>query len=168
MLRRPPAVINAPGASDMNREWRILSALEGTSVPHPAPLLFGGPGNPLDGPFLIMARVDGFNPVGVLPPPYDTPGARRDLAFALVDALAELAAVPWLDRGLDGLGRPEGFLDRQVSRWLRQLDGCAGAEHGTGARAVEACQRHDLAGLGGTDILLLAAEQPIDATDPHV
>ncbi|HTU07472.1 MAG TPA: phosphotransferase family protein, partial [Trebonia sp.] len=39
------------------------------------------------------------------------------------DALAELAAVPWRERGLDGLGRPEGFLDRQVSRWLRQLDG---------------------------------------------
>src|SRR3984893_11654900 len=39
VLRRPPAVINAPGASDMNREWRILVALEGTAVPHPAPLL---------------------------------------------------------------------------------------------------------------------------------
>ena len=107
----------------MNREWRILTALEGTSVPHPSPLLFGGPDSPLSGPFLIMARVDGFNPVGVLPPPYDSPGARRDLAFALVDALAELAAVPWRERGLDGLGSPEGFLDRQVSRWLRQLDG---------------------------------------------
>jgi aminoglycoside phosphotransferase (APT) family kinase protein len=125
VLRRPPAVINAPGASDMNREWRILTALEGTSVPHPSPLLFGGPDSPLSGPFLIMAHVDGFNPVGVLPPPYDTPGARRDLAFALVDALAELAAVPWRERGLDGLGKPEAFLDRQVSRWLRQLDGYA-------------------------------------------
>ena len=125
VLRRPPTVINAPGASDMNREWRILTALEGTSVPHPSPLLFGGPDSPLSGLFLIMAQVDGFNPVGVLPPPYDTPGARRDLAFALVDALAELAAVPWRERGLDGLGKPEGFLDRQVSRWLRQLDGYA-------------------------------------------
>ena len=46
VLRRPPAVINAPGASDMNREWRILVALEGTSVPHPAPLLPGGPDGP--------------------------------------------------------------------------------------------------------------------------
>ena len=46
VLRRPPAVINAPGASDMNREWRILTALEGTSVPHPAPLLLGGPDTP--------------------------------------------------------------------------------------------------------------------------
>ena len=123
VLRRPPAVINAPGASDMNREWRILTALEGTSVPHAAPLLSGGPDGPLNTPFLIMARVDGFTPVGVLPAPYDQPRERRNLAFALVDALADLAAVPWRERGLDGLGRPEGFLDRQVPRWLRQLDG---------------------------------------------
>ena len=123
VLRRPPAVLNAPGASDMNREWRILVALEGTSVPHPAPLLLGGPGGPLGTPFMIMARVDGFTPVGVLPAPYDRPGGRRDLGFALVDALADLAAVPWRERGLDGLGRPEGFLDRQVSRWLGQLGG---------------------------------------------
>jgi aminoglycoside phosphotransferase (APT) family kinase protein len=130
VLRRPPAVINAPGASDMNREWRILVALDGTSVPHPAPLLLGGTDGPVggaDGPvggaFLIMARVDGFTPVGVLPAPYDNPAGRRDLGFALVDALADLAAVPWRERGLDGLGRPEGFLDRQVPRWLRQLDG---------------------------------------------
>ena len=123
VLRRPPAVLNAPGASDMNREWRILVALEGTPVPHPAPLLLGGPGGPLGTPFMIMARVDGFTPVGVLPAPYDRPGGRRDLGFALVDALADLAAVPWRERGLDGLGRPEGFLDRQVCRWLGQLGG---------------------------------------------
>jgi aminoglycoside phosphotransferase (APT) family kinase protein len=107
----------------MNREWRILVALEGTAVPHPAPLLLGGPDDPLGTPFLIMARVDGFTPVGVLPAPYDHPRGRRDLGFAMVDALADLAAVPWRERGLDGLGRPTGFLDRQVSRWLGQLDG---------------------------------------------
>ena len=107
----------------MNREWRILVALEETAVPHPAPLLLGGPDGPLGSPFLIMARVGGFTPVGVLPTPYDHARGRRDLAFALVDALAELAAVPWRERGLDGLGRPERFLHRQVSRWLSQLDG---------------------------------------------
>ena len=122
VLRRPPAVINAPGASDMNREWRILTALEGTPVPHPAPLLLGGTDSPLGTPFLIMARVDGVTPVGVLPAPYDNAQGRRELALALVDALAELGRVPWQARGLDGLGRPAGFLDRQVSRWLGQLD----------------------------------------------
>lgn len=123
VLRRPPAVVNAPGASDMTREWRILAALDGTPVPHPAPLLLGGPDGPLGCPFLIMARVDGFTPVGTLPPPYDRPASRRDLGLAMVDALAGLAAVPWRERGLEGLGHPDGFLDRQVPRWLRQLDG---------------------------------------------
>ena len=52
VLRLPLAVVNAPGASDMNREWRILVALEGTAVPHPAPLLLGGPDGPLGTPFL--------------------------------------------------------------------------------------------------------------------
>jgi aminoglycoside phosphotransferase (APT) family kinase protein len=123
VLRRPPAVINAPGASDMAREWRILAALDGTPVPHPAPLLLGGPDSPLGTPFLIMARVDGFTPVGMLPVPYDRPASRRDLGLAMVDALAGLAAVPWRERGLEGLGHPDGFLDRQVPRWLRQLEG---------------------------------------------
>lgn len=123
VLRRPPAVVNAPGASDMLREWRILTALEGTPVPHPAPLLLGAADGPLAGRFLIMEKVDGFNPVGKLPSPYNVPQRRTELAFAIVDALVELARVDWRARGLDGLGRPEGFLERQVPRWLRQCDG---------------------------------------------
>src|SRR5258705_2525092 len=77
VLRRPPAVVNAPGASDMTREWRILAALEGTPVPHPAALLLGAPDDgPIGTPFLIMAPLDGFTPVGTLPPPYDRPASR--------------------------------------------------------------------------------------------
>jgi aminoglycoside phosphotransferase (APT) family kinase protein len=122
VLRRPPDVINAPGASDMLREWRILTALEGSVVPHPKPLLLGAADGPLGVPFLIMDRVTGVTPVGILPAPYDSPAARRDLALAMVDALADLGTLDWRASGLDGLGRPEGFLDRQVPRWLRQLD----------------------------------------------
>jgi aminoglycoside phosphotransferase (APT) family kinase protein len=122
VLRQPPAVINAPGASDMVREWRILTALEGTAIPHPRPLALGTEDGPLGGPFLIMERVDGFTPVGVLPAPYDRPARRRELAFAMIDAIADLGEVDWRARGLEGLGRPEGFLERQVSRWLHQLD----------------------------------------------
>jgi aminoglycoside phosphotransferase (APT) family kinase protein len=123
VLRCPPAVVNTPGASDMEREWRILTALEDTDVPHPTPLLLGsGPDSPIGGPFLIMSRVDGFTPIGVLPAPYDNNHARRDLALSMVDAAASLGNVAWRERGLDGLGRPDGFLERQVARWNRQLD----------------------------------------------
>jgi aminoglycoside phosphotransferase (APT) family kinase protein len=123
VLRRPPQVVNAPGASDISREWRILTALAGTSVPHPTPLLTCSDPDVIGAPFLIMSVVDGFTPVGVLPAPYDRPDGRRALGFAMVDAIAEVGTVDWRKRGLEGLGRPDGFLERQVGRWLRQLDG---------------------------------------------
>jgi aminoglycoside phosphotransferase (APT) family kinase protein len=123
VLRRPPVVVNAPGASDISREWRILTALEGTDVPHPTPLLTCSDPAVIGAPFLIMGVVGGFTPVGVLPAPYDRPDARRALGFAMADAIAALGAVDWRARGLEGLGRPDGFLERQVGRWLRQLDG---------------------------------------------
>jgi aminoglycoside phosphotransferase (APT) family kinase protein len=122
VLRRPPAVINAPGASDTTREWRLLRALEGTPVPHPRPLIFGDDPEVIGAPFMIMEVVDGFTPVGVLPAPYDRPENQRALGFAMVDALADLSAVDWRAGGLEGLGRPEGFLERQVGRWLHQLE----------------------------------------------
>lgn len=122
VLRRPPVVKNAPSASNVNREWRILTALEGTPVPHPAPLLFCDDVAVIGAPFLIMSFVDGFTPAGTLPPPYDAPQARRALGFAMADAIADLSAIDWKARGLHDYGRPDGFLDRQVARWMGQLE----------------------------------------------
>ena len=122
VLRRPPPVKNAPSASNVAREWQILTALEGTAVPHPAPLLYCDDAAVIGAPFLVMSFIDGFTPVGRLLPPYDAPPARRALAFAMADAIADLSAVDWQARGLAGFGKPAGFLDRQVGRWLGQLD----------------------------------------------
>ncbi len=122
VLRRPPLRILAPGASDIEREWRILSALEGTPVPHPAPLLVNLDAELIGAPFIVMAVVDGFTPVGHLPAPYDRPHQRHELSLAMVDAIVDLGAVDWKAAGLDGLGKPDGFLERQVPRWLAQLD----------------------------------------------
>lgn len=123
VLRRPPAVLNDKSAGDMVREWRILTALEGTPVPHPAPRLLCEDADVIGAPFFIMDKVDGFTPGYDLAEPFDSdPDLRRGLAFAYVDGLVELAAVDWEARGLDGLGKPQGFLERQVSRWLAQLD----------------------------------------------
>ena len=74
-------------------------------------------------PFILMEHIDGFTPVAPLPAPFDhDPAARRALGTELVDALAELALVDWRAVGLDGFGKPDGFLARQVDRWLWQLD----------------------------------------------
>ncbi|MET0920783.1 MAG: phosphotransferase family protein [Acidimicrobiia bacterium] len=124
VLRRPPAVKNHPTASNIAREWRVLQALGGTDVPHARALLFCEDTEVIGAPFMISEFVDGFTPIGLLPPPFDAGGAVvRDLSFAYVDALVALGAVDWRSRGLEGFGKPDGFLERQVSRWRTQLDG---------------------------------------------
>ena len=123
VLRRPPAILNDKSAGNMVREWRILTALEGTTVPHPTPRLLCEDPAVLGAPFLVMDKVDGFTPGFELPEPFHSDQAlRRGLADAYVDALVELRAVDWRRRGLADLGKPEGFLERQVPRWLAQLD----------------------------------------------
>src|SRR5690349_15732594 len=123
VLRRPPEVKNDPSASDTGREWRILTALEGTPVPHPRPLLSCTDPSVIGAPFMMMELVDGFTPGFEIPEPFasDEP-LRRGLAMAYVDGCAALSQVDWKARGLEGLGKPDGFLERQVPRWLAQLD----------------------------------------------
>jgi aminoglycoside phosphotransferase (APT) family kinase protein len=123
VLRRPPAVKNDPSASNMVREWRILTALEGTAVPHPTPVLLCEDSAILGAPFLLMDVVEGFTPGFDLIEPFASePELRHDLAMAYVDGCAELSAVDWRACGLEGLGKPDGFLERQVPRWLAQLN----------------------------------------------
>jgi aminoglycoside phosphotransferase (APT) family kinase protein len=124
VLRRPPAIKNHPSAADTKREWRILEALEGTPVPHPAPLLFCEDAEVIGAPFMIMSVVEGFTP-GVSVPEWVTsdPKALLDLGMSYVDGIVALSEVDWVAGGLEGLGKPEGFLERQVPRWLGQLDG---------------------------------------------
>lgn len=123
VFRQPPVVKNDPSASDTVREWRILSALEGTEVPHPHPLLLCDDLDVLGRPFMIMSLVDGFTPGFELPEPFlSDHGLRHDLGMAYVDGCAALSAVDWRAGGLEGLGKPDGFLERQVPRWMAQLE----------------------------------------------
>ena len=124
VLRRPPAIKNHPSAADTTREWRILKALDGTPVPHPAPLLFCEDPEIIGATFMIMGAIDGFTPgMGVPEWVTSNPEAAYQLGSAYVDGIIELSQVDWVAGGLEGLGKPEGFLERQVGRWLGQLDG---------------------------------------------
>lgn len=123
ILRRPPRVKLAPTAHDVVREHRVLTALEGSAVPHPSPIHLCTDESVIGAPFYLMARVDGFH----LKAPYPDlvvrdRGVLPRLADAFVDALADLAGVDWKAAGLDGFGRPEGYLERQVDRWFGQLE----------------------------------------------
>ncbi|MEU1477511.1 phosphotransferase family protein [Streptomyces sp. NPDC005760] len=125
VVRRPPLGHVLATAHDMKREHRVISALHPTNVPVPNPVLLcedpengAAPGSP----FYVMEFVEGT--------PYRTadqlaplgPQRTRDAVLSLVDTLVELHAVDPAEVGLADFGRPEGFLDRQLRRWGKQLD----------------------------------------------
>ena len=123
VLRRAPAAKITSSAGDTMRERRLLAALAATPVRHPRLLGACEDASIIGAPFILMAHVDGFTPIDPLPSPFDhDPAARHGLGLELVDALAELALVDWEAVGLEGFGKPDGFLARQVDRWLWQLD----------------------------------------------
>jgi aminoglycoside phosphotransferase (APT) family kinase protein len=124
ILRRPPRVPLSKTAHDMMREFRVLTALEDSAVPHATPLVACEDPGVIGAPFYIMEPVDGFVVRDSLPPPFDVDiAARLGLGTELVDALAELTLVDWRASGLEGFGKPARYLERQVQRWLGQLAG---------------------------------------------
>ena len=119
-LRRPPLAHVLPTAHDMVREFRVISALAGTTVPVARAVALCEDVDVLGAPFYLMGFVDGV----VL----DKPALLRDLdpstatrcCELVLDTLADLHDVDPASVGLADFGRPEGFLARQVSRWHRQ------------------------------------------------
>lgn len=122
VLRRPP--LNKRDNSDdtMRREARVLAALAGSDVPHPRLIAACGDVDVLGAAFYLMEPVDGVNPTLGLPQAYrDDASWRHRLGLAMADGAAAVGAVDHVAAGLGDLGRPEGYLERQVARWQRQL-----------------------------------------------
>ncbi|MDI3388776.1 phosphotransferase family protein [Streptomyces sp. B-S-A8] len=123
VVRRPPLGHVLATAHDMKREHRVISALRDTAVPVPEAVLLCEDESVIGSPFYVMEFVEGT--------PYRTEGElaaigaerTRAACFNLVDTLVELHAVDPEAVGLGDFGRPEGFLDRQLRRWGKQLDG---------------------------------------------
>jgi aminoglycoside phosphotransferase (APT) family kinase protein len=126
VLRRPPLHPRANSNETMRREARVLRALGGSDVPHPA--LYASCDDPavIGASFYAMATLEGYSPWGQLPGRYATdPAWRRAMGDAFVGAAAALAAVDYRDVGLEDLGKAADWHARQVSRWRRQLEGYA-------------------------------------------
>lgn len=118
VLRRPPLGHVLPTAHDMAREFRVLTGLRNTDVPIPEPVHLCEDRDVLGCPFYVMSRIDG----PVLRDADDTKDLAAEVARAsathLVDTLAVLHSAP--TSALAGLGRPAGFMSRQVARWRAQ------------------------------------------------
>jgi aminoglycoside phosphotransferase (APT) family kinase protein len=137
-LRIPPST--APESRDEGiwREWRIIEALDGTDVPHTPAIAACRDTDVLGRAFYLMGFVEGWSPMGLevgadggraWPAPFDTDlDARGGLAYQLVEGIALLGNVDWRAKGLEDLGRPDGFHERQVDRWTAFLERIKGRE----------------------------------------
>ena len=121
VLRRPPRPPIPPSANDMLREARVQRALAGR-VRVPEILAVCEDESVLGAPFYVMEEVRGEVVTAQMPAALDTPEQRRRTGEQLVDALVELHAVDWRAAGLEGFGKPEGYLERQVRRFLGLWD----------------------------------------------
>jgi aminoglycoside phosphotransferase (APT) family kinase protein len=118
VLRRPPLGPLAPSSHDMAREHRVLSVLHRSFPPAPRAFLFCEDPAVIGAPFLVMERRVGIVVRRSMPKAYaGMPEAPRRMSEALVDALADLHAVDYAALGLETLGRPDGFLERQIEGW---------------------------------------------------
>jgi aminoglycoside phosphotransferase (APT) family kinase protein len=122
VLRRPPLGHVLPTAHDMNREYRVLSALHGTPVPVPEPVANCLDVEVIGAPFYLMKYVDGLVLRTVDDGQLLTPAQGTELSELLASMLATIHAVDIAAVGLDTFGRPDGYLARQLSRWQRQWE----------------------------------------------
>jgi aminoglycoside phosphotransferase (APT) family kinase protein len=137
VLRRPPAGPAAEGANDMARESRVLSRLADHYPLAPRSLAFCDDGDVLGAQFQLLEYRDGTAIGGHLP---DALAARPDapdrLTGALIVAMTDLHRLDPADVGLGDLGRPEGFLRRQVDGWARRADAAYEGEPPAAVRSI--------------------------------
>jgi aminoglycoside phosphotransferase (APT) family kinase protein len=130
VLRRPPFGSKVKSAHDMGREFRVLSKLHSTYLPAPNVLLYCDDDSILGAPFYIMEPIRGIILRRNLPPGlvFSAETARR-LSESFLDNLAFLHSLDYAAIGLADLGKPQGYLDRQVRGWTERYYGAKTHEY---------------------------------------
>jgi len=116
VLRRPPRPPLPPSAHDVLREARLLSAVEG-KLRTPAVLATCDDEAVLGVPFYVMEHMHGTVITNAIPAPIDNPEGRAQIADELIGALVDVHSLDWRACGLEGFGKPTGYLDRQLRRF---------------------------------------------------
>lgn len=123
VLRRPPFGSKVKSAHDMGREFHVLSKLHG-SYPAPRPLLHCTDESIIGAPFYLMERVGGIVLRRNLPSGFSLPcETARRLSESFIDNLARLHTLDYSALGLSDLGKPQGYLERQVKGWVERYHG---------------------------------------------
>jgi aminoglycoside phosphotransferase (APT) family kinase protein len=119
VLRRPPLGPVAPRAHDMTREYRILERLHPVFPLAPRPFVVCEDVEVIGAPFYVMERRRGLVLDQEFPPGWrPDPDLHHAISASLVRVLVDLHAVDWRAAGLDAIGRPDGYMQRQVSGWI--------------------------------------------------
>jgi aminoglycoside phosphotransferase (APT) family kinase protein len=121
VLRCPPAGANIKSAHDMGREFKVLSLLKPHYAKVPAPIIYCDTGNIIGSPFYIMEKLDGIILRAASTPKMNIPAETfSSLSAILVDNLVELHALDIHATGLAQLGKPGGYVQRQVEGWTKR------------------------------------------------
>lgn len=120
VLRRPPHGVHGGRAHDMPREARILSVLELRGVPAPRALATCEDAAVIGVPFYVMERVRGLILRGATAPSFFTPETFAGLCESFVDTLVAIHGATPSDPVIGGLGRPMGYVARQVEGWTER------------------------------------------------
>jgi aminoglycoside phosphotransferase (APT) family kinase protein len=121
VLRKKPPGETLPSAHAVDREHRVLSALLGSGVPVPKPILYCEDLRVVGTPFYLMERLDGrvFHDASL---PGVLPADRAAMVFAMAETLAKLHDVDPTAVGLGDFGRQSGYFKRQILRWTKQYE----------------------------------------------
>lgn len=121
ILRRPPPGANIKSGHDMAREFKILRGLSPLYNQVPTPRLYCDDENVLGAPFYLMERIDGVILRAGMPAPMQPSEVlMSQIAEQFIQTLAAVHAFDYKAAGLADLGKPEGYIDRQVSGWIRR------------------------------------------------
>jgi aminoglycoside phosphotransferase (APT) family kinase protein len=122
VLRRPPRPPYPESAHNVIREARLVDAMAATDVPVPRILAICDDTSVIGAPFYVMEHLDGLVYTDQTPPQFDVIGERERIGDELVDALVRLHAVDPRSAGLQDIGRPAGYLARQLRRFADLFD----------------------------------------------
>jgi aminoglycoside phosphotransferase (APT) family kinase protein len=137
VLRRPPLGPVAAGAHDMAREFRVLSRLWQAFPPAPRAFVLCEDPGVIGAPFFVMERRDGVVVRNDVPDRFGAgldEEANRRLSEVVIDTLSEFHSVDPASCGLADLGRPDGFLERQVAGWMERWQDSRHEENPTAER----------------------------------
>lgn len=121
ILRRPPIGANIKSAHDMGREFMVLTRLKPHFSKIPSPIIYCEGEAVIGAPFYIMQRLQGvILRAGHAQQLKLSPELFKSISEALVDTLVELHAIDIVKTGLNQLGKPEGYVQRQVDGWIKR------------------------------------------------